>query len=148
MDKNNEKFVNLAHLQVLIRADKKIPTQKASEWIAAINTFAKVCNKHPSQIVADPQHLRHLMAEASWQMQGLKEANWKNIVSRLKAALAHNGIDVVKKRHYPLSPTWQALLSELNKHDRADISSIAGWCTANKIEPQDVTQAAFAQLLQ
>ena len=142
-----KQIVNLGMLAQQIAQDADLPGRTRTEWVSGVATFARACNRDPSEIVASPKHLRHLMQGASWQLAGLSPGTWANVKSRLRAMLQHAGIDIDRQRQFSLAPAWQKLLSLLVQSRRADLSGFAGFCTAHEIGPQDVRQEVFAWYL-
>lgn len=140
-------IANLRILSQHIDNDSNLPARTRTEWVSAVSTFARACNRDPSEIVAEPRHLRHLMQKASWQLAGLSAGTWANVKSRLRAMLQHAGIDVDRKRKFKLAPAWQELMQLLREQRRADLSGFAGYCTARDIEPNAVSQETFALYL-
>jgi hypothetical protein len=140
------KFDGTPNLKIVgdhVGHDGSLPRRTRTEWLSGIATFSRVCGRDPSEIVADPKHLRHLMTTASWQLAGLAPGTWSNILSRLRAMLAHAGIDVDRMRQFRLAPEWIELLAVLPEKPRRDLGSFAGWCTARRIQPGEVMQETF-----
>ena len=137
-------ITNLRILSESIADDGGLPGRTRTEWTSAVKTFARVCNRDPSEIVADPKHLRHLMQGAAWQLADLSSGTWANVKSRLREMLQHAGIDIDRQRKFCLAPAWQELMPLLNKPRRADLSGFAGFCTARSIYPDGVSKEVFA----
>ena len=140
-------ITNLRILSESIAADGGLQGRTRTEWASAVSTFSRVCSRDPSEIVADPKHLRHLMQGAAWQLADLSPGTWANVKSRLRAMLQHAGIDIDRQRQFSLAPAWRELMPLLKKSRRADLSGFAGFCTARSIYPDGVSQEVFALYL-
>lgn len=140
----SELAMTLAALQEQISSCKSLPLQNRRELRSAINTFAKVCNRTPTDIIADPAVIRGLSQRAPWQVAGLKKSTWANVLSRLTKAMAIGGIKVYRqRRNYKPDASWQALLAPMSRRDRDELHRFAGWCSVLSIAPQAVTPETF-----
>ena len=113
----------------------------------AVNTFCTTTGRHPSEVIASPKHLRRLMRDANWQVAGLSKKHWGNVLSRLRAALAHFGIDIDRRVQFALDPVWQAFLAAVPERKRQDLGGFARWCSARQIRPEAVTQQHWEEYL-
>lgn len=122
--------------------------QNRRELRSAINTFAKVCNRTPTDIIAEPAIIRVLSHRAPWQVAGLKKSTWANVLSRLTKAMEIGGVKVHRqRRNYKLDARWEALLAPMARLDRDELHRFAGWCSVHAIAPQEVTLETFARFL-
>lgn len=53
----------------------------------------------------------------------------------------------LSRRYYRRSEAWETLLSELSERAWKNFTRFAGWCTSHGVEPDDVTEGAFARFL-
>lgn len=152
MTRLHQTIMTLAHIQDALKADPSLDPQVRSELLSAINRFCRICGVDPTQVVADPTAIRTLRKSASWQIAGLKERSWANIVTRLTRAMSLTGVDVDRRRRNTrLLTVWEDLLAGLSQDHWKRLRRLAGWCSARQIAPSEVTEAtfwAFYQFLQ
>lgn len=140
--------VTLAVLRTQIAERHDISLRQYREMCSAINSFARLCNKTPADIIADPAIIRGLAQRAPWKLAGLKKGSWLNIISRLTKALAIGGVAVHRqRRNFKLDEAWAALLAPLARRDRDELRRFAGWCSAYGIAPSAVAPETFNHFL-
>ena len=146
MSITHRQILNLAQLRDFIDTQDTLAIQARREISSGIKRFCEICGLEPSQIAADPMAIRCLRGNASWQIAGITEQAWRNILSRLTRALELAGIDVDRRRRRsPLVPEWAAFLQLLPDADSFKrLRRLAGWCSSRGIIPEKVTQETFA----
>src|SRR5215472_2989623 len=131
---------------------KAIPQQRRHDLASAVRTVAKLFGQPPGDIAADPAAIRQRLLPFTAASAGMSKGRWRNLRSLLTAALKLAGVTIVRRRrHYPLSPVWQELLSCVpGNYERFRLSRFASHCSANGIAPEQVDDAvseAFGALL-
>ena len=126
-----------------IESDESLTKGEKTNLTTGIRTVCRCVGRDPSEIDANPAALRAIVRLAKPKLLGVGDAHFKNSMSRLRKALEHVGIAVDRRRNMPLSPAWEALLSEVGEAKRVDLRKPAGWCSARGIEPEAVTQDVF-----
>lgn len=145
MTRPHQTIQTLAHIQEALKADVSLDPHVRSELSSAVTRFCEICGVDPSQVLADPIAIRQLRKAASWQIAGLKERSWANIVTRLTRAMSLMGVDVDRRcRKTQLLPIWEDLLGGLSRNHWKRLRRLAGWCSARQIAPAEVTEATFA----
>lgn len=145
MTRPHQTIQTLAHIQDALKADASLDPHVRSELSSAITRFCEICGVDPTQVVADPTAIRKLRKSASWQIAGLKERSWANIVTRLTRAMSLAGVDVDRRRRNTrLLPIWEELLAGLSQDQWKRLRRLAGWCSARQITPAEVTEATFS----
>lgn len=142
------KTMTLQGLIDFISSDERLTPSQRAERTSALRTFAKVCGKHPSEIIADPQVIRKLIAAASWQLAGLSKSRWANVQSLLTSSMKLGGIKVRRRRkNRKLDGQWETILAPLSRRDRDELHPFAGWCSTLGIAPSDVNADVFRRYL-
>jgi len=140
--------LTLAGVEDLIMAKHDLPIQTRREMRSRIECFARVCNRNPADIIADPAIIRALADKASWQLAGHSKAYWANVMSILRRALSIAGVRVQRqRRNFKLDASWEALFAPLLRRDRDDLHRFAGWCSTLGIEPTAVDAQTFERFL-
>lgn len=135
-------------LEQAIAQNTKLDASKIAAMRSALKRFADIVGKHSSQIIADPQVVRRLKADANWQMAGLNKASWANICSSVSKAMELCGVKVHRsRRNFKPDPEWMALLARLSALDLRDLQRFAGWCTTLGKAPHQVDTAVFGAYL-
>lgn len=138
----------LHELMEIIANEPSLTPAQRSELRSAIRRFARLCGRHPSEIIADPAVIRRWIGQANWQMAGLSKRGWANITSRLTRAMAIAGINVHRRRrNYKLAVKWELLLWPMARRDRDELHRFAGWCSVHGIQPDQVNVAIFGRYL-
>lgn len=98
----------------------------------------------PAQlIVLSPGFVRARLLAASPSAFGLSEGTFRAYRSAVREAMDRLGmIDVCDA---PMSPAWRALLATLDKRARAALTRLAHFCALRGIEPDQLTNAVFAE---
>lgn len=136
--------ITLQQLMDRMESEPSLSPAQRSELCSAIRRFARLCGKHPSEIIADPAVIRNWIGKISWQMAGLSKAGWANLTSRLTRAMKIAGVKVHRRRrNFKLLPEWEALLAPLNRRDRDELHRFAGWCSVHGIDPMEVDADVF-----
>lgn len=144
MPVQSKETLTLKQLSERVRLNEKLSAHARSEMCSAINTFARVCGRDASIILADPQAIRGLAKVAAWQLHKISKGSWANTLSRLTRALDSEGVAVHRRRrNLKLNTAWEALLAPLPRPDRDALHRFAGWCSVRDIGPHDVSVEAF-----
>lgn len=116
--------------------------QRRMDLRSSLRTFAKVLGKTPDQVPADLGALSRQIAGVTAQMVRLSSPRWANVKSGLTTALSLTGAKVIAgKRRGDLAPEWAAMLTRVEgRYERARLSRFMGWCTAEGITPDLVSQ--------
>jgi integrase len=142
------KTLTLRELANGITVNENLSEQALSEIKSAVSTFARVCGRDASEIVADPGAIRALAKTAPWQIANLSKGSWANTLSRVTRGLALAGIAVHRRRrNFKLAPEWEVLFEPLERRERGELHRFAGWCTIRGVYPADVTAAIFDEYL-
>jgi integrase len=149
MSQSPRNIMTLMQLRESIGTDASLAKQARSELCSAITRFCKIAGVDPSQVLADPTAIRELRKTASWQIAGINQRSWANIVSRVTKAMSHAGVDVDRRRRNTrLLPVWDALLGQLGPEHWKRLRRFAGWCSARGVAPSDVTPETFTAFFQ
>jgi hypothetical protein len=149
MSRSPRNIMTLMQLRETIGNDASLAKQARSELCSAITRFCEIAGVDPSQVLADPTAIRELRKTASWQIAGITQRSWANIISRVTKAMSHAGVDVDRRRRNTrLLPVWDALLEQLGPEHWKRLRRFAGWCSARGIAPSDVTPDTFTAFLQ
>lgn len=144
----SSRALTLAQLSQHLSACGDITPRQQVELRSAINTFARVCDRDPADVVADPAVIRTLAAKAQWKLAGLTKGTWANIVSRLGKAMQLGGVRVHRqRRNYQLAEQWEQILGTLARRDRDELRRFAGWCSVYEIAPASVCDATLQRYL-
>ncbi|THF54650.1 site-specific integrase [Ollibium composti] len=136
--------LTLNSLMERISVEPSLSSAQRSELCSAIRRFARICGKHPSEIIADPAVIRQWIGRANWQMAGLSKRGWANMISRLTRAMMMAEIKVHRRRrNFKLLPEWETRLEPLGRRDRDGLRRFAGWCSVHGIDPEKVNIETF-----
>lgn len=129
-----------------LEEDQDLDKIRRAELRSAVRTFCKVAGRAPSDVVAGPIRIRHLMSQCFPVRQGISEARWRNVRSLLSKALEHTGINVAAgKMLAPMSDAWQALYDRLpTKGAKCNQSRLLRHLSVRGIQPDAVTSADIA----
>ncbi|ADP72386.1 integrase family protein [Rhodomicrobium vannielii ATCC 17100] len=142
-------ILNLDQLRAVISERNDLQVQTRRELASAIKRFCQIAGVEPGQVAADPMAIRCLRARASWQLAGISEEAWRNILSRVTRSFELAGIDVARRhRRSGLIPEWQSFLNALPTEDAVKrLRRFAGWCSSQAINPQAVSAETFSAFL-
>ncbi|MBJ7533658.1 site-specific integrase [Rhodomicrobium vannielii ATCC 17100] len=142
-------ILNLDQLRAAMSGRDDLPVQTRRELASAIKRFCQISGVEPGQVAADPMAIRCLRARASWQLAGISEQAWRNILSRVTRSFELAGIDVARRhRRSRLIPEWQSFLNALPTEDAVKrLRRFAGWCSSQAISPGTVSAETFSAFL-
>jgi integrase len=111
------------------------------ECRSAVNTVSKMLRREPDEILIAPVHFREALNKTINHRAGRSKSRMYNIKSGMKTLAIAVGLHAPDEVCYCApSATWVAILAALaTDPQRMRLSRFASWCTANKIEPADVT---------
>ena len=117
--------------------------RQAGAMVSAIRTVCRVLGHTPHELPADLALLNRLLRKALPAAARVKPRRWANVRSLLLRALKLTGTSIMPgRRLHPLTPAWAALDGLLpERFMRAGLSRFMRWCSAEGIEPPDVTVA-------
>lgn len=77
----------------------------------------------------------------------LTPSSWRTLVSSVRAALRRVGVEIIPARSLTdFTPAWRDLLAEVpDKYHRFRLGRFGRWCTTERLEPDQVDQAAFVR---
>jgi integrase len=122
-----------------------LPKQKKADLRSAINTIGRALDLPLEAIPSTPAILRARLEKVSPMGIGISKQSWANTRSRLRKALDLTGVTVMAGRSVGLlAPAWQSLRDQIaDPAMRTALSRFFGYCTANGIDPGDVTAGTF-----
>jgi integrase len=145
---SSTKTVTLQGLMEFVSNDESLTQAQKAAHNSALRAVSKVCGKHLSEIIADPQVIRKLLAGASWQLAGLSKSRWANVQSLLTSAMKLAGVKVSRRRkNRKLDESWKTLLAPLSRRDHDELHPFAGWCSTLGVAPSDVDPSVFRRYL-
>ena len=139
--------VTLAHVLDRILADQGLEKRDRHDIASAIRTLSKAVGRPPAEILASAPTIRARLEGITPSSVGLTPARFRNVVSLIRRALNHTGVaDWPAPHQRALMPDWRHLLASVqNNQKRFWLSKFAGYCSAKKLTPDDVTDAAVDQ---
>jgi hypothetical protein len=119
--------------------------RRRGEMASALRTVCRVLGYSPHELPADTALLGRLIRKAMPAAAGVSPSRWTNARSLLQAALKRSGLAIMPgRRLHPLAPAWAALAATLpNRYDRAMLSRLMRWASAEGIDPEHLDQAAM-----
>lgn len=108
---------------------------------SAVNTFCRVVEKRPTEILAVPKEIRALRESVSALAMGMTERRWKNVCSGLTKAVELVRDLVPSRNTTPLLPEWKALLDNLPSKYVRRLSAGMRYLSAAGVNPDAVTEA-------
>jgi integrase len=132
-----------------------LPEVQKRDQASSVKRLGELCRKDLSDIPADRTALRELVQKLNptaidFKPKPMSRKTWSNIRSNFLGALQTAGVTVTRTRRWPRSPGWQLFLSRYSKRYREGLSRFAGFCTVNRIEPENVNPSvweAFGRVL-
>ncbi len=132
----------LGDVQAHIR-NLNLPPQKRRYFVSGLNRFAVGVDVPLNNIPATAEGIAHALGLANPAAADIGDANWRNIVSGVMAAMRAVGIDI-KPMHDtdPMSPAWTIRHDRLPPHTYS-LSRAFRHFTRIGVEPENVQPAAF-----
>ena len=139
-----------ADLIVRIDGDRGLNCSKKRQVSSALRKVADWIDKLPHEVPASATYLRRALTNFHPQQAGVTRKRVQNATSDVKFAMRHCGV-VLNEATYlaALTPEWQALWDLLDglKYYRSGLSRFMRFVSAQRITPEDVTQATFDAFL-
>ena len=147
---NHAPVPTLAAVLAHVAADQTLTGRRRQDLASGLRTFAKALGRPPEELPAHPGQLRDRLKGFNPAQAGLSDRRWTNAKSLTRQALKQAGIAAVPGRYrVPFSPGWTALFRLVDKKFASvGLSRLARHCTTRGIEPEAVSDAAFAGLLE
>ena len=119
--------------------------RRRGEIASGIRTVCTVLGHSPHELPADTALLGRLIRKAMPAAAGVSRSRWGNARSLLSRALKRSGLAIMPgRRLHPLAPAWKALEATLpRRYERAMLSRIMSWASAEGIDPEHLDQAAM-----
>lgn len=137
------KPLTMADMIAAITVDQTLPLRKRQDVCSSLRTIAKALKRAPEHVPAHAGSLRIALKDIAPAMVGLTTERFANIQSLSRFAFAHLGINGARQKE-PLSSAWANGLSAMpTKALRVGLMSMGRYCTAQQIEPEEVTQSTF-----
>ena len=137
-------------LIVRIDGDRGLNCSKKRQVSSALRKVADWIDKLPHEVPANATYLRRALTNFHPQQAGVTRKRVQNAASDVKFAMRHCGV-VLNEATYlaALTPEWQALWDLLDglKYYRSGLSRFMRFVSAQRITPEDVTQATFDAFL-
>ena len=133
---------------VIVRLEACVPDRRRrGEMASGIRTFCRVVGHTPGELPADMALLGRLSRKAQPAAAEVSPARWANVKSLTLDALRHSGLSLMPgRRLHPLSPAWAELDARLpDRYQRAQLSRVMRWCSAEGIMPSAVDAASLAR---
>ena len=119
----------------------ELPVVRKRDLLWALRRIRSLCGKPLSEIPADLNALRALLAELQTKAaHRLKPKTWSNLRSGLLAALEVTGCAQILRTHrVPYTSEWKHLISSRpEKNTRYGLTRFGHFCSANGILPSQV----------
>ena len=116
------------------------------EIASALRTVARGLDRPPERIPAEPRLLSARLKEIAPHALGISPRRWNNIRSLTRAGLALVLPMSPGRNTNALSPSWDALSSQLQSPwVRTPLSRLMRFCSGTGIEPTAVSEVTFAE---
>jgi hypothetical protein len=116
------------------------------EISSALRTVARGLDRPPERIPAEPRQLSARLKEIAPHALGISPRRWNNIRSLTRAGLALVLPMSPGRNTNALSPSWDALSSQLQSPwVRTPLSRLMRFCSGTGIEPTAVSEVTFAE---
>ncbi len=131
--------VTLADVLATVNA-ADLAERRRQDLASAVRTVARLLDRKPEEIPADPRALALRLKAIAPIAAGLSARRWNNIRSLLRAALEHVRPMMRGRSLAPLSPAWQTLADRIStRTDSSRLSRLMRWMSANGVAPATVT---------
>ncbi|MGR3715311.1 MAG: tyrosine-type recombinase/integrase [Thermohalobaculum sp.] len=141
-------ITTLAHVRAMVRADTTLTESRRGEIASAITTICRALGQPAETVSASPANLRAALKHLTPAMARVSPGRWRNARSLLAFALARAGLVTIEGRARATpSAAWSLLLSGVSgRHGPYyHLGRFARWCTAQSIEPHDVSDAVLGR---
>lgn len=143
----NTATTTLADVLRHLEADAGLDPGRRRELCSALRKVCQVIGADPTMLLAQPRHLRILLAKVTPAVAGVSPGRWSNIRSLTLKALKHAGIKSMPGRYRePHAPEWELLRTRLpDRRFQSGLSRFMSYCTSHGIGPTEVIADTFAQ---
>jgi integrase len=130
----------LSDVIAMVTADQSLGAARRHDICSALRIVAKVLDRRPEEVPANPDHLRERLKSFTPAMAGLAAPRWRNILSLTRSALKRTGVAHMPARNcLQLSPPWADLIRSLKDRPlRIGLSRLASYASMQGVEPTDV----------
>lgn len=138
----------LADAILAVTNDAALTQRQRHDRISAIRTAARLLERDPAEVPANPRLLAVRLAEIAPAAHGISRGRWANIRSLIRQALSTILIVTPGRQLNPLSPAWQSLWDRMRApRYRHGLSRFAHFCSAEGIDPEAVDAGTFERFL-
>src|SRR5215469_7608428 len=114
----------------------ELPKARRQNLASAVRTVARLLDRPPELVPADPQRLAQRLQEIAPVAAGLSKGRWANVRSLLSRTLALTRPMLPGRHRTKLSPAWRALYVGLPERGQAiRLSRPLHWLSDQGIEP-------------
>jgi hypothetical protein len=139
---------SLADVLIALEKNTTLSDTRLRDLRSSINRVARLLNDEPAHIRLDLPAISAKLAGCMPAAAGLGTKTFANVRSNFLAAVKASGIRPVGSVNVPMSPGWRKLMAGLSsKRMHIGLSRFARWCSANGIEPTQVSDAALADFI-
>jgi integrase len=122
-----------------------LPARRQQEMASALRTVSRALGKPLVSVPADARLLSAKLKQVSPRAIGISPGRWNNIRSHVRGGLALVQPMAPGRHLNNLSPAWEALWRQLESRPaKIALSRFLRFCSAQRIEPEAVTEATFA----
>lgn len=119
-----------------------LPDRRRQDLASAVRTVGRLLGRSLDEVAADPRALAIKLKDIPFAAHRLSRGRWNNIRSLFRAALTLVRPMMPGRSLAPMSPTWAKLFALLlTRSDRARLSRLLRWLSAEGIEPEALTIA-------
>jgi integrase len=135
----------IAELIERLRRHPTLTPRRLRDMISALRKICRLADKRLCSVPATATQIRSICADSSAAAAGISTARWSNVRSLALDALRHAGVPAIQSRtREPLSFAWDGLRDRLpDIQARAGLSRFMSYCSRRRIDPSQVTEAAF-----
>jgi integrase len=147
---SDEKRLTLADALDGVMGDDDLPLSRRKQVRSHIRTFARVQGKRLEDLQADPKAHRSFIKRFHPAKASFSKRHWENVVSSLRFALHHAGVQVIPgQSRVALTEEWRHLYDQLEDQGlTVRLSRFMRFCTARGIRPPAVSDTVLESYLQ
>jgi integrase len=139
----------IADVLALLEADTALPPTRRRDLMSALRRLCALLGRDPAVCPADIGSVRRMIGTIRPEQAGMGRTTWhkrkSDALAALRWAKAHEPKASSKGR---LTPAWLSLMETLgDKHRRAALSRLVGFCSRCGIEPDAVTDAVINRFM-
>jgi hypothetical protein len=130
-----------------LESDAGLDPGRRRELCSALHTVCRVIGTDATLVLAQPRHLRVLLANVTPAVAGVSAGRWSNIRSLTLKALKHAGVKSMPGRYREShAPEWERLRAQLpDRRFQSGLSRFMSYCSARGICPVAVTANTFTE---